>query len=518
MELEEKYRMYDLAYQLTGAADFEVLDFSDNEIWLTRKSGKVSKVVRLYHGGFDWKNHMKNDIAQVFQKIKSIKRLLRGKQIEIHNVYIATYAPVDDWEILKKPMQLQDKHQIKMYVYYLSDQERNDELQRLQSAIEIKLQDIPASISEEEMSKGIDYYLKQLAEDKNRKQQEMENLFTNGRPMFTYILLAVNLLVFALLSISGGSTSTETLIRFGAKYNPAIIENGQWWRIVSSMFLHIGVLHLAMNMLAVYYLGAIVERLFGTARFILIYFLAGIGGGLASFAFTENISAGASGALFGLFGSLLFFGVIHKKIFFQTIGMNLLVIIGINILFGLMAPQIDNGAHMGGLLAGFIASAVVHLPGKRAALMQILALILYVLFTAGLVSYGVNHNITSPAYQLMNTQLLNDDGKYEAVIDAVTTELTKDDDLDSDLESQLLFQRSYAYIQLGKINPAIDDLEHSAELNKQFTEAHYNLAILYAEKGNEKEAARHIRTAYQLTPDEQDIRRMYEQITGQTVE
>src|SRR5699024_11672752 len=86
-------------------------------------------------------------------------------------------------------------------------------------------------------------------------------------------------------------TSTETLIKFGTKYNPAIIENGEWWRIVTSMFLHIGIFHILMNMLAVYYLGSVVERIYGAFRFLIIYFLAGIGGGLASFAFTTNVSA-----------------------------------------------------------------------------------------------------------------------------------------------------------------------------------------------------------------------------------
>src|SRR5699024_1398762 len=125
-----------------------------------------------------------------------------------------------------------------------------------------------------------------------------------------------------------------------------VIDN-EWWRILTSMFLHIGWAHIAMNMIALYFLGSIVERIYGAKRFLAIYFLAGIGGGLASFLFPENISAGASGAIFGLFGALLFFGVIYKKIFFQTMGKGVLLIIGVNIVFGFGVPYIDMAGHIG---------------------------------------------------------------------------------------------------------------------------------------------------------------------------
>src|SRR5690625_7775775 len=96
-----------------------------------------------------------------------------------------------------------------------------------------------------------------------------------------------------------------------------------------------------MNMLALYYLGTAVERIYGPRKFLFIYTLGGVVGGLASFAFTVNVSAGASGAIFGLFGALLFFGLTYKKIFFQTMGKGLLILIGINVVFGFVVPQID---------------------------------------------------------------------------------------------------------------------------------------------------------------------------------
>src|SRR5690625_6818338 len=99
-------------------------------------------------------------------------------------------------------------------------------------------------------------------------------------------------------------------------------------------------------------------------KFLFIYLLSGIIGGLASFAFTINVSAGASGAIFGLFGALLFFGLHERKIFLQTIGRGIIFVILFNIIFGFTVPYIDNVAHLCGLVAGFIISAIVHLPKR----------------------------------------------------------------------------------------------------------------------------------------------------------
>src|SRR5690625_3385443 len=219
------------------------------------------------------------------------------------------------------------------------------------------------------------------------KRDEVKKVLSFVKPFFTYLLLIMNVILFIFLEINGGSENIENLIQYGASFNPAIID-GEWWRIVSSMFLHIGMLHLFMNMLALFYLGTTAERIYGSWRFLVIYFLAGIGGGLASFAFTVNVSAGASGAIFGLFGALLFFGLHERKIFLQTIGRGIIFVILFNIIFGFTVPNIDNGAHLGGLVAGFISSAIVHLPKRKDVGKQILAAIGYIIIVVALIVYG----------------------------------------------------------------------------------------------------------------------------------
>src|SRR5699024_2263577 len=139
----------------------------------------------------------------------------------------------------------------------------------------------------------VNTYKQRLVQLEQDKRKAIKGVFSFGKPRLTYAFILLNVFIFIFLEASGSSMDINHLIQFGAKYNPAILE-GEWWRIVSSMFLHIGFFHLLMNMIALFYLGAAVERIYGTFRFSIIYFLAGIGGGLASFAFAVNVSAGAS--------------------------------------------------------------------------------------------------------------------------------------------------------------------------------------------------------------------------------
>src|SRR5690625_4153209 len=270
-----------------------------------------------------------------------------------------------------------------------------------------------------------------------KKNKAIKDLFSFGKPIFTYILLAINLMMFFILEINGGSTDVETLIQFGAKYNPYMID-GEWWRLVSSMFLHIGFLHLAMNIVAFYYLGVAVERIYVSSRFLIIYFLAGIAGSLTSFTFAMNVSAGASGAIFGLFGALLFFGIVHKKVFFQTMGRNIITIVAINIVLGFVIPQIDIGAHLGGLIAGFIASAIVYLPREKRITIQFSALIIYLLLLSGLFLFGINSTTNTVTYHLIKIEEYIEEKDYEMVISQATESLEDP----GEFSAELLFQRS----------------------------------------------------------------------------
>lgn len=138
----------------------------------------------------------------------------------------------------------------------------------------------------------------------------MSNL--RDKPYVTYLLLGVMVIVFALMSVMGGTENPMTLVQFGAKYNP-LIRAGQYWRLITPMFIHIGFTHILMNGITLYFIGQYVEELFGHWRFAIIFFVSGILGNLGSFAFTAGLSAGASTAIFGLFGAFMMLGESFSK-------------------------------------------------------------------------------------------------------------------------------------------------------------------------------------------------------------
>src|SRR5947209_7723694 len=183
------------------------------------------------------------------------------------------------------------------------------------------------------------------------------------RSTFTYLFFGLNILVFLLMAFAGGSGNEPTLMAFGVKSNPAIAQ-GQWWRFVTPIFIHIGLLHLFFNSYALWIVGPQVEKLYGGARFVILYVLTGVAGVYGSYSYhPDTISAGASGAIFGLFGVLLVFGIRHRDaippFFKRSVGTGVLPVIVINLIIGFTIPAIDNSAHISGLLAGAALASVV---------------------------------------------------------------------------------------------------------------------------------------------------------------
>ena len=174
----------------------------------------------------------------------------------------------------------------------------------------------------------------------------------------TRILIGINVAVFLITTISGGAlisgSGTSSIYDRFALIPPAIA-HGQWYRLVSSMFLHFGLLHIAFNMWALFVIGTPLERLLGRLRFVVLYFLAGLGGGLLSFAFgpVGEFAAGASGAIFGLFGA---FYVINRRRGLET--GPIVGLIAINLVFSFTFSGIDWRGHVGGLIVGSAVAAV----------------------------------------------------------------------------------------------------------------------------------------------------------------
>lgn len=177
------------------------------------------------------------------------------------------------------------------------------------------------------------------------------------KSIITNTFLIINIVVFALMTLAGGTTNQAVLVLFGAKVN-RLIDLGQYWRLFTCIFIHIGIMHLMFNGYALVAIGQVAESMFGHARFALLYLLSGVAGATASYLFSTTISAGASGAIFGLLGALVAYGWKNANMWRSGFIANLLFVMGLNIVFGLITPGIDNFAHIGGMLAGVLIGII----------------------------------------------------------------------------------------------------------------------------------------------------------------
>ena len=145
----------------------------------------------------------------------------------------------------------------------------------------------------------------------------------------------------------------------GAKVN-SLINTGQAWRLLTCAFLHGGLMHIAFNMYALKVIGSEVEYAYGKKKYLFIYLFSVLGGSLFSYLFNANgISVGASGAIFGLFGAMLIFGFKNRKNIGKEYMMSIFKVVLINILIGVTISNIDNFAHIGGLIFGGVLAAIV---------------------------------------------------------------------------------------------------------------------------------------------------------------
>ncbi len=189
-------------------------------------------------------------------------------------------------------------------------------------------------------------------------------IFEPKKIVITPILIAINVLVFLSLYILGnGSEDVATLVTFGANIQ-SLVKAGEVWRLFTSMFLHIGIIHLLANMYALWVIGRQIENFLGKTKYILIYLGSGILGSLISVSVNTGVSAGASGAIFGLMGALLYFGY-HYRLYLGTVLKSQVIpVILLNIIIGFMLPGIDNFAHVGGLVGGYFLTMALGVPGK----------------------------------------------------------------------------------------------------------------------------------------------------------
>lgn len=291
----------------------------------------------------------------------------------------------------------------------------------------------------------------------------------NKTPLATYILIGLNVVVFAWLALQQQSLMMDTsadvlaIIRAGANLNPLTL-GGQPWRIVTCMFLHFGVIHLLVNMYALYVLGKGLEPAMGSGRFVLVYLICGIAASIASLLFNVYIpSAGASGAIFGLFGYRLsaeIVGSFHDRQSLLNIFINFVVFVLINGAIAAFA-SVDIAGHVGGCIAGLIIG-VFHfrlrwfIPEKYLALLAVLVASTLILLPLGQVRYykvfQAVLNMEERLDQLFDTRagdtLMKDSlANYIPRWDSILAALDKTGDLPEEVKRDTMVLRDYIQLR-----------------------------------------------------------------------
>lgn len=280
----------------------------------------------------------------------------------------------------------------------------------------------------------------------------------------SHIIIVINSIFFILMFLVDKSLSFNvyTLIDFGAKYNP-LIASGEYYRLITPIFLHSSITHILFNMYALNILGKNIEIIYGKFKFIIIYLTAGLFGSLGSFIFTQSVAVGASGAIFGLFGSYIYLYLSKPNIFNPGFLKNLLSIVGLNLFLGIVFPNIDNWAHIWGLIGGIIASWAIGIRGEKTFSPKRIAVqILTIVLVCTSLIAGINLNQNSWQYNLF---------------------------------------KGINYLEEDKINKAESEFNIGLSRNNDVEEFHYYLGHINLSKGNTQKAIYHFEKAIEINPE-----------------
>lgn len=181
----------------------------------------------------------------------------------------------------------------------------------------------------------------------------------------TVLLAAVNVIVFLVLSFQGMTEDAGFMLQHGAMYVPYLVGKGEYYRLFTSMFLHFGYDHLFNNMIALVAMGWNLEQEMGKIKFLIVYFVSGLAGNVLSAWWDIQtgsmvVSAGASGAIFGIIGALLYVAVRNRGRIGDVSGRGLAFMAAVTLYYGFTSGGVDNMAHIGGLVTGFIAGVLLY--------------------------------------------------------------------------------------------------------------------------------------------------------------
>lgn len=336
-----------------------IINGIQNEIWLENME-KELKLIRINTNYIHNEEQLKVDMYKANSIMKSIKKSTLSFNMNMLNLLLDTGETVKVIE------------------------SKNIETIKIDKINDIKnnkiINDFFPNIKNAELSDKVDpVEFFKLTEDMNEKtlknEKKLQKIFSPKKPTATYILIVLNVMIYLFSVIYQYDLNSI----FANNY--VLVQNGELYRLFTCMFLHADLLHLACNMYALYCLGPRIEKYYGRFKYLLIYFLSGILASIFSCVFMDEnvLSLGASGAIFGLFGSIIYFTYYYRATLQEFLRSSIIPVLIVNLGIGLFIPGIDLFAHIGGLIGGILISMAIGIGDKNRKSDEINGIIVFVL-------------------------------------------------------------------------------------------------------------------------------------------
>ena len=340
-----------------------VLKGAKNEIWLEKFDGEY-KIVRLVSNYIHNNEQLNMDIYRTKQIMKRIKKKTMSFSINALSIFVNLGDNVELDTVSEDNIDcanIKTTEDLKKYQFIM------DEFPTITKKTNFK-------------EEGLDLFVKltnDIGEVNKINQKQAEDLFAKKDPIITKILITINIVIFILQLVLGW----DVVANFGANYAP-FVKSGKFYVLITSMFIHGNLIHLLFNMYALYIIGPQVESFYGKIKYLVIYFGSGILGALLSDIFLQNsISVGASGAIFGLLSSIVYFGYHYRAYLDTVIRSQIMPLIIFNIFLGIVIPNIDTFCHIGGLIGGVLVSMACGIKYKSSKSERINGFILTTIYT-----------------------------------------------------------------------------------------------------------------------------------------
>ena len=337
-----------------------------NEVWLENIDGPY-RIIRISSNYIHNNEQFNVDINKTKSIMHQIKRKTLSFKVNTLNIFLDVNDRVN----------IEDTKDISsIYLSNVNDIKKNN-------IIINAFPDISSNLLDN--TKGIDLIIN-VTNDINEKtakdNKNYDKVFRPKKIVVTNILIAINVFIFIL------SLLFPSLIYMFAD-NLELVKSGQFYRILTSVFMHANIIHLACNMYTLFIIGSQVETFLGKKKFIIIYFASAIMGSLLSLAFSSGFSVGASGAIFGLMGSLVYFGY-HYRLYLNTIIKSQIIpLIILNLALGFIITGIDNFAHIGGLIGGYLSTMAVGASDKATIKEKVNGTIVFIILTIFLLVFSL---------------------------------------------------------------------------------------------------------------------------------